>query len=136
MTSSGNHAHEPVHAPRPVLDGMGWSYDQVILEDACSQARPFRGDETAQDRSWSARVEAAFHSMDAADPDGLDTWIEAHATAKEPHLVEAALVAVWETRLRDLFDDTSNGTADESGNTDQQGLCADTCLGDDVDGSP
>ena len=97
---------------RPVLDGLGWTYDPAILDDARDQARPFHGDETAHDRAWAARVDTAFHSMDVVDPAGLDAWIESHAQADEPYLAEAALVAVWETRVRELFDDASADVAE------------------------
>ena len=101
-TSSGAAADA---GPRPVLDGLGWSYDPVILADAQDQAVPFSGDTTAHDRAWATRVQSSVDSMDVLDPGGLDAWIEAHARSDQPHLLEAALVAVWETRVRDLFDD-------------------------------
>ena len=72
------------------------------MNDARSQAVPFRGDTTAHDKAWAARVQAAFESMDVLDPAGLDAWTETHATSSEPHLAEAALVAVWEHHLTHL----------------------------------
>ena len=87
------------------MDGLGWVYDPDVLTDARDQALPFRGDTTAHEKAWAARVDAAVAGMDVMDPAGLDAWMASHAKAPEPHLAEAALVAVWETRIRDLFAD-------------------------------
>src|SRR4051812_9834270 len=39
--------------------GLGWLVSASVYEDACAQAVPFNGDQTATDRAWSARVDAA-----------------------------------------------------------------------------
>ncbi len=82
-----------------------WPMDAAVLADALTQTRPFAGDHTASDRAWSARVDAAVQGMDALDQVARDGWIEDHAVSDEPHLLEAELVAVWETAVRDAHQD-------------------------------
>jgi hypothetical protein len=84
--------------------GLGWLVSAPVYQDACAQAVPYAGDESATDRAWSARVNAAVAGMDVLDPAGLDEWIDTHATSEVPHLVEAGLIAAWETHIRDVYD--------------------------------
>jgi hypothetical protein len=86
------------------VSGLGWALSPSVFEDACAQAVPYAGDQTADGRAWSARVDAAVAGMDVIDPAGLDTWMDTHAASDVPHLVEAGLVAAWETHVRGLFE--------------------------------
>ena len=91
-------------ATSATVGGLGWPVSSDIYADAQAQAVPFTGDKTATDRAWSFRVDAAVAGMDVLNSATVDGWIETHATAAEPHLAEAGLVAAWETHVRSLFD--------------------------------
>ncbi len=101
----------------PMRWGADWFADQEVLADANAQTRPYTGDQSASDKAWSARVNSAVQGMDVLDRDGLDAWMDSHAKSAQPHLAEAALVAVWETRIRDLFalDTTGDDSVGDSG---------------------
>lgn len=88
---------EPVEVP-------AWATDPAIHADAVAQAIPYTESSLVPDgaeRAWSARVQAAVDGMDVTDPTGLDAWMQAHAESTEPHMQEAALVAAYETEVRD-----------------------------------
>jgi hypothetical protein len=92
---------QPSLVPVP---GSGWLASASVYADAQAQAVPYTGDESATDRAWSARVDAAVAGMDVLDPAGVDEWMNEHAASEAPHQVEASLVAVWETHIRALYD--------------------------------
>lgn len=95
-----------------------WPVDVDVHADARAQARPFTGDDmNAEDRAWSARVDAAVQGMDIVDPVGLDAWMQGHADSATPHVDEAELVAVWETHVRDHC---ANAEASADEQTDEQ----------------
>jgi hypothetical protein len=94
--------------------GAGWLASVSVYADAQAQAVPYAGDESASDRAWSARVDAAVAGMDVLDPAGVDEWMNEHAESEVPHQVEAGLVAAWETHIRALYD-----SAEPDGLTDQ-----------------
>jgi len=105
--------------------GLGWLVSAPVYQDACAQAVPYAGDETASDRAWSARVDAAVAGMDVLDSAGVDEWIGTHATSEVPHLVEAGLVAAWETHIRDVYD-TAVLPEDSAGHSRTIGLVSET----------
>ena len=85
------------------VEPMWWSKDPAVLEDARSQAFEYNPalQESAQERAWSARLDAALEGMAVLAPDTVTAWIEHHAESAVPHLDEADLVAGWETHVRD-----------------------------------
>jgi hypothetical protein len=105
-----------------------WPVDARAFAEATAAAERFTSEEVALATAppWSSRVDAAVHGMDAADPDGMDAWMQAHADSPAPHLYEARLVAAWETRHDTDTTHTDTDDADDADDSDTGADGADT----------